>query len=189
MFLFKCNALIGRLFKNANRSGVHMPQCYGCIMEHFATRSVSYDAVHVTKMSELLERCIAARFSTKKLFVDGVICSDVCLWGKRASATVARRHIKVGLHVQVPTFTNDFSQRPSHALKSSDTVGGTELFIKTASVWIMMFWEVELQLSWVHNFSELMNKISIWQPQVMKENRKYNCDLVFCPVLLLWVIS
>lgn len=36
--------------------------------------SVSYDAVYVTMMSELLERCIAARFSTKKLFVDGVIC-------------------------------------------------------------------------------------------------------------------
>lgn len=36
--------------------------------------SVSYDAVHVTVMSEPLERRIAARLSTKKLFVDGVIC-------------------------------------------------------------------------------------------------------------------
>lgn len=50
-----------------------MPQCYGFIMEQFTVQSVSYDAVHVTRMSELLERCIAARLSTKKLFVDGVI--------------------------------------------------------------------------------------------------------------------
>lgn len=92
-----------------------MPQCYGCIMQQFGMHTVSYDAVHVTMMSELLDCCIAARFNTKKLFVDGVICSqDVCSWGK-SCATVARRHIKVGLHVQVPTFTDDFCQHPSHA--------------------------------------------------------------------------
>lgn len=51
-----------------------MPQCHGCLMEQFAVYSPSYDAVHVTMMSELLERRTLARSSTKKLFVDGVIC-------------------------------------------------------------------------------------------------------------------
>lgn len=87
----------------------------------------SADAVHVMMMSEQSECCITECFSTKKPFVDRVICSqDVC--EVKSSGDVARRHIKVGLHVQVRTLMDDFCRLPSHAPESANAVGMKQSF-------------------------------------------------------------